>query len=160
MEIPEIVVKYRSVKSTPESCRRYALKKLKELNIKAWIWKEGLNGHGLYVFNCGPVLTKGHSWNIDLRWKIPIPHSFNSVVDYPRPDYWFMAWELDFPVKVVHDYLDIGRFDSILTSFLLGREIINQDYMRKAEKKKVYDYLFNTVIPLDDKATVRLEKLK
>jgi hypothetical protein len=122
IESPEIIIKY-SPTSTLESSRRLAYDRLHDLGVKSILGTEGDED----IFAFPPAwrgLLPGAKWSLTFKDKIPVPHEFKSKIDYPTASCKFLAWELEFPMQEVLDFLDRKKFYSILSSFLLGKEIV------------------------------------
>ncbi len=134
IEYPEIVIKY-SPTSTLESSRRLAYNKLRELGVKGVLATEG--DEDVFVFP--PTwrgLLPGAKWTVLFKDKIPVPNEFKSKIDYPTSSCKFLAWELEFPMQEVLDFLDQKKFYSILASFVLGKEVVPPLDMTTARKLK------------------------
>lgn len=122
IEDPEIVIRY-SPTTTLASSRDLAYKRFRELGIKVKM-DDSCNDEDLFAFPPKwDKLTKGSRWTFQLKDKIPIPHSFKTVVDYPSTSSKFIAWELEFPLQEVLDFLDKKKFQPLLFCFLIGHQI-------------------------------------
>lgn len=134
IEAPEIVIKY-SPTSTLTSSRKLAYKKLGDLGIKAKLASEGDED----VFAFPPKwsgLLSGAKWNLQFTDMIPVPQNYKSKIDYPSANARFLAWEMEFPMQVVVDFLDHEKLSVILSNFLLGYNAIPPLDRKTAQKLK------------------------
>ncbi len=139
MERPEIAIKY-SPTSTRESSRELAYKRLRELGIKSRLDVYG--DEDLFAFppHWSP-LVKGAKWNFDLKSKIPIPDSYKSKTAYPAVGSNYIAWELQFAMKDILDYLERGIPNFVLIEFVSGQnplsDEINHRKIKNVIKKEI-----------------------
>lgn len=155
IEYPEIVIKY-SPTSTLDSSRRLAYAKLRDINLKGILASEG--DEDVFVFP--PTwrgLLPGAKWTILFKDKIPVPHEFKSKIDYPTSSCKFLAWELEFPMQEVLDFLDQKKFYSILSSFLLGKEIVPP--LDKGTARKLKNTLEKQLKDAAASTTIKLKRI-
>ena len=114
MERPMIVVS--GARLTVQSSRRRVLKILKTLGIKAKVDTKALATDYL------PSISV--TWEFDLLGPICMPKGYDSVIDYPRSDSKFLAWEMTFANSVIINFLDKDKYHSILIAFMLGKEVL------------------------------------
>lgn len=124
MEDFEIVLREGNVLTTLKSSRDMAMERFRELGMKVKVADAKTGEEDVFAFPpTWKGLHRGFKWMFQLKDKMPVPTSYRACVDYPTSDCKFMAWELVFDMAVVLAYLDRGIYDSILLSFLAGKEL-------------------------------------
>lgn len=116
MERPIINIDDFSGKLTVSSSRRWALRVFNVLGMKAKLPQKAL------TTDYAPHLSV--TWEFELLRPIPVPNGYNSVVNYPRADAAFMAWEMEFDKRIIVDFVEFDKYNSILVAFILGKDVI------------------------------------
>lgn len=126
MEDPVITINDWTEKMTIPSSRRWALKILKMLGIKAKVPEKADSSEYL------PRLSV--NWTFELLGPIPKPDGYTNMSIDPPLEKGFMAWTLDFPIKLLLDIMFDGKTNRIINQFLFGKTVLSQEETEQLKK--------------------------